>query len=75
MTVHPISDLLRHIPSHSNRFSKLLKHIDRSFPADTRISDADTLLQAGWTLRWNLLAAFIDVRFDHDANDTCLAFS
>lgn len=39
---------------------------------NTSVCDADALLQSTWTFCWDLLIAFVDVGFDHDANNACL---
>jgi len=53
----------------SDSIRKLLEDFDGRFPVDTSISDANTLLETGWTLGRDLLVAFVDVGLDHDTDD------
>jgi hypothetical protein len=52
---------------------KVLEDRHRGIPVDTGVGDADALLQAAWTLRRNFLVPFVDIGFDHDADDAILA--
>lgn len=61
MTVHSICSLFSRFPPRSDGISELLQDVDRSFPANASVSDTDTLLQAGWALWRDTLAALIDV--------------
>ena len=74
VAIHSICSLLSRFPPRSDRIGELFQDFDRSFPANASVSDADTLLQAGWTLWRDTLAALVDVGFDHDAYNTGLAF-
>ena len=74
VTVDSVSHCFRRLPPHSNRISKLFKDFDRRLPVNASVSDANTLLQAGWALRRDFLVALVDVGFDHNTNDTSLAF-
>jgi len=54
----------------------LCQRLQRSlgiFPADTRVRDADSVLEAGLALRRHLLVALVDVALDHDTHDGGLA--
>ena len=75
MTADPVGSLLPEASPRSDCIGKLFQDIDGRFPADASVGDANTFLQAGWTLRRHFLVALVDVRFDHDANDTCLTLS
>lgn len=55
--------------------SEILEHSDGVLPVDTRVGDAHALLEAGGSLRWDLLVALVDVRLDHDTNDGLLALA
>ena len=72
MTVDPVASLLPKGSPCSNCVGKLFQDIDGGFPADASVGDAHTLLQAGWAFWRHFLVALVDIRFNHDANDTRL---
>jgi hypothetical protein len=59
--------------SHAHRLGELLENLNGSLPVNAGVGDTDTLLEAGWTLLWNLLVALVDVGLDHDTNNGTLA--
>lgn len=67
--------MFEEIPPGAHRFGKLLENVDGRFPTDARVGDADSLLESRGAFRGHFLVAFIDVGFDHDANDACFAFA
>jgi len=48
---------------------QLIQHLDSGFPVDTRISDADTILESRGAILRNILSAGIDVGLNHDTSD------
>lgn len=71
--IPPISSLPPSLPPRPHRLSKLLQHLNRRLPANTRIRNTDALLEVLGSFGRDLLAAFIDVGLDHDADDGGLA--
>lgn len=61
------------LSSDSDGLGKVLEDIDGCLPADAGVGDTDTSLEARRTLGRNFLVAFVEVRLDHDTNDTVLA--
>lgn len=61
------------LSSGSDALGKVLEDIDGCLPVDAGVGDTDTSLEARRTLGRNLLVAFVEVRLDHDTNDTVLA--
>ncbi len=57
----------------SDALRKALKHLHSRIPADTRVRNTNTLLQSTWTFGWNFLAAFVEVRFDHNTDYAVLS--
>ena len=72
VTVDSVGSLCPEVPPCSNCFSKLFQDFDGRFPVDASIGNTNTLLQPGWAFGRYFLIALVDVRFDHDANDTRL---
>lgn len=54
---------------------KLLENVDSRIPVNAGVCDADSLFKHCWTFGRNFLIAFMNIRFNHDANDGCLALS
>lgn len=48
---------------------EIFQYVDGSVPVYTGVCDADALFQGFGTFGGDLLAAFVDVGFDHDAYD------
>lgn len=68
--------LALHLSSGADSIGELLEHVDSRIPIDARVGDGDALLECGETsCCWSLLVAFVDVRFDHDADDAVFAFA
>ena len=44
-------------------------------PVNAGIRDADSSLESLWTFRWDLLATFVYIGFDHNADNSRLAFT
>ena len=63
------------LPPDPDRLSKLLQDRDRRIPIDTRVGNTDTLLQCGGAFGRDFLVSFVDVGFDHDADDAGFAFA
>ena len=61
------------LPPLSDGVRQLLENFDGVFPANTRVRDADPLLQASRALGRHFLGAFVDIGLDHDADDAGLA--
>ena len=59
--------------SDSDGLGKVLEDVDGCLPADAGVGDTDTSLKARGTLGGNLLVTFVEVRLDHDTDDTVLA--
>lgn len=51
---------------------QIFEDSDCSLPVDAGIGDTDALLETAWTLCRDLLCAFINMRFNHDANNAVL---
>ncbi len=73
MTISPIARLTPHLPPRPHRLRKLLQHLHSHLPANTRVRDADALLEVLGAFGRDLLAALADVGLDHDADDAGLA--
>lgn len=61
------------LSSRPDGLGKVLQCRDGGLPVDARVGDGNTLLQAGWTLGWDLLVALVDVGLDHHTDDGLLA--
>lgn len=61
------------LTSLTDSLSQVLESGNCRFPVDAGISDRNTLLEARWTLGWDLLVALVDVGLDHDTDDGLLA--
>lgn len=70
--MHPITRRLPRPPLRHRR-GKILQHAHGSLPIYAGIRDGDALLEAGGTLRRNLLVALVDVGLDHYADDAGFA--
>ncbi len=73
MPIHPIARVTPNLPPHPHRIRKLLQHFRGCLPANTRVRDADALLEVLGAFGRDLLAALVDVGLDHDADDAGLA--
>lgn len=62
-------------PASPDGLSQVLKGIDGLLPADTGVSDTDTLLETGRTLRRHLLVTLVDVGLDHDTDNGVLTLT
>src|SRR5262249_35710600 len=70
--VHAICLTGLSLSSLPHRTSKIFQHLNSSVPADTRVGNTDALLQPAWSLRWNLLVAFVDVALNHHTHNTII---
>jgi hypothetical protein len=61
------------LSSDSDGLGEVLEDVDGCLPADAGIGDTDTSLEAGGTLGRDLLGTLVEVRLDHDTNNTLLA--
>ena len=74
--VQTIGLLSLDLSSRTDCICELFEDASCGVPVDACVSDGNTLLQRSETASCrNLLIAFIDVGFDHDANDAVLAFA
>ena len=71
----PIPKPLIPLPPRPNSLSKLLQDLHGRLPIDARVRNTDALLQRGGAFGGHFLIAFIDVGFDHDADDGRFAFA
>lgn len=71
----PIRVPLIPLPPCPDGLRKLLEDLHRRIPIDTGVRDADALLQRGGAFGRDFLVAFVDVGFDHDADDGRFAFA
>lgn len=62
-----LSVVLELSPS-SHGSSQVFEHEDSGLPIDASVCNADALFQGRGALGWDLLVAFVDIRFDHDAD-------
>lgn len=62
-------------PASPDGLSQVLKGIDGLLPADTGISDTDTLLETGRSLRGHFLVTLVDVGLDHDTDNGVLTLT
>ena len=61
------------LASLTDSLSQVLESRNGRLPVDAGIGDGDALLEAGWTLGWDLLVTLVDVGLDHDTDDGLLA--
>lgn len=54
-------------------FGEAFQDVHGGVPVDARVGDADALLQGLWAFGGDFLAAFVQVGFDHDADNTGFA--
>ncbi len=73
--VQPVPLLRLESTSCPDGLGELFENLHGGVPTDTGIRDADTLLEAGCSLRGNLLVALIQIGFDHHPHNACLPFS
>jgi len=59
----------QHSPPGSGSLVELIKYFDGASPINASVGDGDTVLKASGTFGWDVLAALIDVRFNHDSSD------
>lgn len=69
----PIHRLIPQLPPRAHRVRQSFQHVDRGVPSDARIRDADALFEARGAFGRHFLAAFVQVGFDHDADDAGFA--
>ncbi len=70
--VQPIPLLRLESTSCPDGLGELFENFLGGVPTDTGIRDADTLLEAGWSLRGNLLVALVQIGLDHHPHDARL---
>lgn len=61
------------LSSDSDGLGEVLEDVDGCLPANAGIGNTDTSLEARGTLGRDLLGTLVEVRLDHDTNDTLLA--
>lgn len=74
-TIQPIGLVGLKGSSGADGFSELLKDFDSGFPADAGVCDADAFLELGGSFGGDFLVAFVDVGFDHHADNGGFAFA
>ena len=75
MPIGPIYLSLDHFSSRPHRIGQLIQNLHGCIPTNASIGDTDALLEARWSLWWDLLISFIDVRLDHHSHDSSLALA
>lgn len=64
--------IIGQLSSLTDSLCELLKDLNGAIPVNASISDRDTLLEACWTLLWNLLITLVNVGLDHDTDNRAL---
>ena len=75
MAVSSICLLLRDLSPRPHRISQLVKNLHGRIPVDASICNTDAFLETRWSLWWNLLVPFVDIRLNHHAHNGCLPFA
>jgi len=61
------------LSSNSDGLGEIFEYVDSGLPADAGVGDTDTSLEAGGALGRDLLGTLVEVRLNHDTNNTLLA--
>ena len=72
--VHTISSMRFVFATGPHRGCETVQDFYGGIPIYASICDANSLFEAGRALRRHLLITFVDVGFNHDADDTILTF-
>ena len=78
MTVRPIDAIgmtVRDLSPRPYSIGQLFEHLGSRVPIDAGVCDTDTLLEACRSFWRDFLVAFVDIRFDHDADNGGLALA
>lgn len=59
----------------TDTIGQIVQHVNRHLPVDAGIGDTDALEESGGTLGGHLLATLVDIRLDHDTDDSGLALA